>query len=131
MFQPGCHPSRLRLTLLVCVFVATACGRPDDQRTDSLDPREVEQARANWPAGVAAQVDSGNAAYRAGVYAEALRHFEQATRLGPDIPAAWFGVYMVRHAQGDLAAADSALRRAQSLAPGATLLQHSGPDTLR
>lgn len=124
--------SRITRPLVLLIaggFIAAACGRSDDQRTETVDPREVMEARERWPTGVAERVDSGNAAYRGGDYVEALRHFEEATRLGPEIPAAWFGVYMTQHAQGNLAAADSALRRAQALVPGATLLRHG--DTLR
>jgi hypothetical protein len=117
--------------LASAMWAVTGCSRPDDQRTETVDPRAVEQARTEWPAGVAAQVDSGNAAYRAGAFEISLKHFEEATRLGAQVPAAWFGLYMARHATGDLAGAESALQRAQSLVPGATLLQHSERDTLR
>lgn len=71
--------------------------------------------RENWPAGVAARIDSANAAYRAGDYAEARRLFRDATEQSDRVPTAWFGVYMAEHALGNVAAADSALKRAQSL----------------
>ncbi len=99
-----------------------ACSRPDDQRTDTIDRETVEQARAAWPDGVAMRIDSGNAAYRSRDYEAAAALYRRAAELGPDIPAAWFGIYMVEHARGNLAAADSALARARQLAPGASLI---------
>lgn len=68
------------------------------------------RGRADWPTGLAAVVDSGNAAYRAGDYREARRHFRAAARGAPDVGTAWFGVYMAERALGNQAAADSALR---------------------
>jgi hypothetical protein len=71
--------------------------------------------RASWPAGVAVHVDSGNASYRARDYAEARRHFTEATRRGPDVAAAWFGLQMAQHALGNKPAADSAMAHAEGL----------------
>lgn len=107
--------------------VMTACrADPGDQRTDTVTPQAIEQARADWPEGVAAQVDSGNAAFSAQDFDEALRHYRRATELGPQVTAAWFGIYMVEHARGNTAAADSAMQRARALSPGASLIH---PDT--
>lgn len=111
---------RTRVILLLALMVAC---RPDDQRTDSVEFDAVRRAREEWPAGVAAQVDSGNAAYRAGSLDVASNHFRRAVELGPSIAAAWFGLYMAEHARGNLAAADSALDRARDLAPGASLIR--------
>jgi Flp pilus assembly protein TadD len=108
----------------VILLLAVLAGcRPDDQRTDSVGFDAVRRARDEWPAGVAAQVDSGNAAYRAGALDMAAGHFRQAVDLGPSIAAAWFGLYMTEHARGNLAVADSALERARDLAPGASLIR--------
>jgi len=119
-----------RRALLIVLPLLLGC-RPDDQRTDTVEFDAVRQARAEWPLGVAAQVDSGNAAYRAGDLAAASTHFRRASELGPDVPAAWFGLYMAEHARGNIARADSALRRAQDLAPGASLLRPGAGDTAR
>lgn len=108
--------------LLLLLLLPAAC-RPDDQRTDSVEFDAVRRARQEWPAGVAAQVDSGNAAYRAGTLDAAAAHFRTAVRLGPEVPAAWFGLYMAEHTRGNLPAADSALGRARDLVPGASLIQ--------
>ena len=98
-----------------------AC-RPDDQRTESLDVEAGQRTRAELPAPVVAQLDSGSAAFRVDDHQEALRHYREAARLGPDVAAAWFGVYMAQKALGNAQGADSALARVQELAPGATIL---------
>jgi tetratricopeptide (TPR) repeat protein len=72
-------------------------------------------------------VDSGNAAFKAKDYQRALGHYREATRLDDDAAAPWFGIYMVQRALGNLAAADSALKRAQKVAPGASLI-HPKPN---
>jgi tetratricopeptide (TPR) repeat protein len=122
----------MRMMTLGVVAVAVLAGcRQDagtgDQRTDTVTPQTIEQARANWPAGLAEVVDSANAAYSAGEYEEASRLYRRGTQLAPDVTATWFGIYMAEHARGNIAAADSAMQRAQALAPGATLI-HIGPD---
>ena len=63
----------------------------------------------------------GNAAYRSRDFTTALEQYEEAARLDPGAPAAWFGVYMAQQALGNEAAAEAALRRAEELDPGAPL----------
>jgi len=106
---------------------ALAC-RPEDQRTETLDPLG-SQTRAELPAEVIAQLDSGSAAYREDNFAGALAHYTEATRRGPDVAAGWFGVYMAQTRLGNAAAADSALERARDVAPGATLIHPTAADT--
>ena len=106
------------------------CGAPgDDQETGSISRDDVLEARAALPAGVVAALDSGNAAYREGRYDEARGHYRDATRQGEDVAAAWFGLYMAELALGNSAAADSAMDRAQRLAPGASLIHPAEPDS--
>lgn len=111
----------------ICVVASAAAlsCRPDDQRTETMDPVKAMQARANMPKEVVAQLDSGTSAFRADDLAEALRHYTRVTELAPDVAAGWFGVYMAQDALGDDAAAAAALKRAQAVVPGATLL-HDG-----
>jgi hypothetical protein len=116
--------------MLVAASALLGCrqdGLRDDQRTDTVTPQTMEQARANWPAGLSEVIDSANAAYSAGDYEGAARLYRQGTTIAPDVTATWFGIYMAEHAQGNIAAADSAMARAQALAPGASLI-HGGPD---
>jgi Flp pilus assembly protein TadD len=124
---------RMMTVGLVAVAVLAGCRQDDgvgDQRTETMTPQTIEQARANWPEGLAEVIDSANAAYSAGEYEEASRLYRRGTQLAPDVTATWFGIYMAEHARGNIAAADSAMQQAQSLAPGATLI-HVGPgDTL-
>lgn len=90
----------------------------------TLGSKATDPRVAQMPEGVPAQLDSGNAAYRAHDYAEAAKHFHKATQLGPQQAAAWYGVYMAEHALGHTAAADSAAQIANKLAPG-VLAAHS------
>jgi tetratricopeptide (TPR) repeat protein len=109
-----------------------ACRRddPGDQRTETVTPRTVEQARAGWPEGLGAIIDSANAAYSAGDYETASTLYRQATQMGPDVTAGWFGIYMAEHARGNVEAADSAMQRARALAPEASLIHGAPGDTL-
>lgn len=102
------------------VFALAACPLPDDQRTDTLDP---ETAGRELSADARVQLDSGNAAFRAGDHATALRHFQRVTEMAPDDATGWFGVYMAHDAMGNSAAADSAIAQARSRAPGASLIR--------
>lgn len=114
---------------LLLTAMTVACGgeAPQDQETGSITPESFEEARARLPALARAQLDSGNAAYRAEDFQAASAHYRMAAREAPDAPAAWFGIYMAERALGNAPAADSAMRRAQALT-GAAALVH--PDTV-
>jgi hypothetical protein len=117
--------------LLVLSAACSGCRRAtgDDQRTETVSDDGVARARGNWPPGVAERVDSGNAAYSAQDYESASRHYRRAAELGPRVSAAWFGIYIAEHARGNMAAADSAMRRARQLVAGAPPLQPVPADT--
>ncbi len=110
--------SRRSLALLL-VPLLTACP-PTDQRTETLDP---ETAGREISGEARVQLDSGNAAFRAGDHQQALEHFLRVTELAPDDATGWFGVYMAYDALGDSVAADSAIARARATAPGASLIR--------
>ena len=112
------------MTALLLLAAAVSC-RPDDQRTDTLDPHQGMQTREQMAPAVLAQLDSGSASYRADDYDGALRHYRRVTELDPDVGAGWFGVYMAEQALGRPEAAQEALDRARGVVPGATLL-HNG-----
>lgn len=120
---------RTTVAFLVTSLALGGCGPPDDQPTGSVERDAIQNARAEWPAGVSEAVDSGNAAYRARDFNGASQHYRRAIDAGPDIGAAWFGLYMAERALGNAAAADSALERARALLPGASLLRST--DTAR
>lgn len=111
-----------RSVIGVLVMAAAVSCRPDDQRTDSLDPGQAMQAREDMPAEVVAQLDSGSTAFRHDDYEAALVHYTRATEMAPEVGAGWFGVYMAEDALGNAEAAHEALERAQALVPGATLI---------
>ncbi len=104
------------MTFLALAILAGCGGEAGEApRMPIGEPAE----RRAWPAGVALRVDSGNVAFRAGEYEAARRHYLEATRVGPDVPAAWFGVYMAESALGNVAAAESALGRAGDMTAAA------------
>jgi cytochrome c-type biogenesis protein CcmH/NrfG len=105
---------------VAAVVVVAAC-LPDDQRTDSIEPGV--SGRAELSPETLAQIDSGNAAFRRDDFETAIARFREVTESAPDDPTGWFGLYMAYSETGDAAAADSALARAQELAPGASLLR--------
>lgn len=122
---------RIRIPYVALALLLLSLGgcRPDDQRTDSIDPTSGG-GRASMSPEAVARLDSGNAAYRAGDYEGAMEHYRRVTELEPDHSAGWFGVQMVHRALGDQASADSAYERVQSLAPGASLVHPTDADTL-
>jgi len=121
-----------RLTLVSALLLAAVVScRPDDRRTDTFNPEEAMQHREDLPPEVLAQLDSGSAAFREDDHEAALAHYTKATELGPDVAAAWFGVYMAQHALGNQEAAEAALEKAQSVNPAATLLRPTHADTTR
>ena len=109
---------------LAAALLASGC-RPDDQRTETVDPR----ARAEIPAPVLAQLDSGSAAFRADHFGGAEAHYRRATELDPGIAAGWFGRYMVAQRMGQADSAAAYLERAQQIAPGASLIHPTPADT--
>lgn len=115
---------------LLALAAATVLGcRPDDQRTESIDPRAQETRTEMAPEAVA-RLDSGNAAMREDDFEAAVAHYQRVVELEPDQASGWFGLFMANNALGNGAAADSALQRAQALVPGASLMHPSPEDTL-
>ena len=106
----------------VFVLVAAVSCRPEAQRTDQLDLQGA-QARDNMPPEAVVQLDSGSLAFREGDYEAALEHYDRATGRAPGFGAGWFGVYMAYDAMGRKEEADSAIARARSLNPGASLIR--------
>ncbi len=119
------------LVLALAAAAVTACRRPEDQTTGSINPAEIRQARSSLPEEAVAQLDSGNESYRAKNYDAALAHYQKVVDVAPDAAAGWFGIYMAQLALGHANAADSAMARAKALAPGATLIHPTARDTTR
>lgn len=117
------------LLVAVGLVLSTWACRPDDQRTDTIDPTAGGDRTTLSPEAVA-QLDSGNVAQRAGDYEGALTHYRRVTELAPDQSVGWFGLQMANRALGNVESADSALERVQSLAPGASLVHPTAADTL-
>jgi tetratricopeptide (TPR) repeat protein len=112
---------RIRNVMLPLVLLATgpsACGQGERAESAAVPAQGQKAETPKVELGAASQLDSGNAAYRRKDYGTALGHYTSAARRQPDLAAAWFGIYMANRELGDSAAADSAMRRVQALAPG-------------
>ncbi len=112
--------------IAVLALAAAVSCRPDDQRTDTLDPHQGMQLREQMDPAVLAQLDSGTAAYRADDFEASRRHYVRVTELDPSLGAGWFGLYMAEDALGNEEAATAALERARDIVPGATMLHNGG-----
>ena len=120
-----------RERVVIGALLLSACGPTgDDQETGSISREDVAAARSSLPPEVVAALDSGNVAYRSGSLEAARRHYTAATRARDDVAAAWFGLYMAELALGNADAAQAALGRARELAPGASLIRETEPDTV-
>lgn len=117
------------LTSAVILFLP-GC-RPDDQRTDSVDPVAARQERESWDPVMTAQLDSGNAAIREDDFEVAQRHFLRVTEMAPDVAAGWFGLYLAEQGLGNDEAAEEALERTRGIASGATLIHPEEGGTSR
>jgi hypothetical protein len=115
------------LLAVACMTVLTAC-RPDDQKTGTVATDGARETRANMSPELKMHLDSGNAAFRRKEYPAARTHYEAATRVDKKQAAGWFGLYMVELASGNAEAAGKALKRAQELVPGATLIHPNKND---
>ena len=112
----------LGLVLGIGLGISGCRQRGEDLKTESIGAEDIKSERTERSPEFIAQLDSGNAAYRAKDYERALRHYQAVTRLDEDEAAGWFGIYMTELARGNAAAADLALKRAQEHAPGASLI---------
>lgn len=109
-----------KLTTALAVLTLAACTGEEGQRVElGADTAEsTQQRRADWPDGLAADVDSANAAYAAGDYEAAAGMYRSLTEEHPGIGTLWFGLYMAEHALGNTEAAAAALERTEAVTPG-------------
>ncbi|MHB1861584.1 MAG: hypothetical protein ACYCVL_01325 [Gemmatimonadaceae bacterium] len=100
---------------LPAVVVFGACSKsqqeqpktPIAQMTAGAADSTANPHDAMSPAARAA-LDSGNTAYRAGKYADALKNYRSASEQAPLNAAPFFGIYMVAEKMGNKKLADSA-----------------------
>lgn len=114
------------ITTVLALLLVGGCGG-DDQRTSTVTRDAVQGAREALDPALVAQLDSGNAAVRAGEHDVAVTHYRRAVDVDATSAAAWFGIYMGELALGNDQAAADALERARSLAPRASLLEATEP----
>lgn len=109
--------------LVVAVLLLAGCaeeGAPERVPLGAAGAMEragAERAPEALPPQLQERLDHGNAAYRAGDYEEALRHFDKAVTLEPALAAGWYGIGMAELALDRPAAADSAMAVVHKLAP--------------
>lgn len=123
---------RYTLVVLPVALLAAGCGGEeqaarDTERTGDMTRQRIGQARSGLPTAVAAKLDSGNAAYRAGDYERALELYRTAADENPDAAAAWFGVYMAYNAMGRDDSARAALERAGGLSESGGAFHGTSP----
>ena len=115
----------VRFGLVAAVVFAAGCKqKPQSEAKIPITPTQapadsIHQGMvAEQPSSpFQAQLDSGNIAYRAKDYKKAKEHYTNATQIDSTKGAAWFGVYMAEDKLGNKAAADLAIKKAQSLNP--------------
>ena len=115
------------LLLLATVFAASACQSKAAEKVPLDQARDTAAALpAGHPAVTSAgdlapaarvALDSGNVAFKAKNYPEALRLYRVAADAAPRHAAPWFGVYMVAKATGNAALGDSAMKEVQRRTP--------------
>lgn len=108
----------------LALLTLLACGSADSGASAD-GGRRTQPSREELPTGLAALLDSGTVAYRAGDYEAARHHYRAAADQAPEVASTWFGVYLAESALGNEAAADSALARYGEL--GGTTDMHHAP----
>jgi hypothetical protein len=101
--------------LLVTLAAAGCDGSGAD--ADRVTLGDEGDRPGGLPAEVQVPIDSGNAAYRGGDYASALRYYRVAADRAPGEVTPWIGVSMAAGALQDVAVQDSANAMIQQLAP--------------
>lgn len=103
-----------------------ACSGADAPDKLPLGAPPAETAITGLSAQLVATLDSGNVAFRAGNYPNALAFYSAASRLAPQSAAPYYGVMMVAQRIGDPALADSATRMIKLLS-GEEAAGHADP----
>ncbi len=107
--------------LVTAVVALASCGQRPAAAGALADSTAAQpDVSPSMELGAKAQLDSGNTAYRARDYSRALTHYRTAAARQPSLAAAWMGISMAQTALGNAAAADSAMKKVEQLAPGTT-----------
>jgi hypothetical protein len=102
------------LFLLTASLLPACSGETGGQRV----PLGAEAAHvpALGPA-LQAELDAGNAAYRARQFEVALAHYSAVVRMDAELAAGWYGVALAQGALGDSVSRSLALAEVERLAP--------------
>ncbi len=119
------HRQRTGLIAITCLVLSglVACG-PTDSGAEAGGSSVSQPSRDELPPGLAALLDSGTVAYRAGDYEAARGHYMAAADQAPEVASTWFGVYLAESALGNGDAAAEAMERFRELG-GAADMHHT------
>lgn len=106
---------------LMFVGLLAGCGGDGGPQQRTTLGGSVGTLSEGLPVELQLRLDSGNILYRERDYAGALRQFEAATQLDPQLAAGWYGVGMTQSALGNSDDADLAMAEVHRLAPEITL----------
>jgi hypothetical protein len=118
----------LRLLLPLTVLLLAACQNEDDKkgRIPISGEGAMAEAPAELPPGMtpaaAANLDSGNVAFRVKQYEVAQQYYMRAATIVPQQAAPWYGVYMVAQATSNQKLADSAMKMVSQRTGGGDLM---------
>ena len=117
----------MKWTFVVALAGLLACGGDTEeaQRVPLGEQEATSTSRADWPEGLAEQVDEANAAYANEEYEAAAETYRGLTDQHPEIGTLWFGLYLAETALGNEEAAAAALEKVEELVPG-LLQMHDG-----
>ena len=106
----------MRAMLLLIGAAAIGCSEGAEAKRDVLMSRPASTISVL----ARAQLDSGNAAFRARDLAKARTHYEKVVKAEPSLAAPWMGLAMVARASADSALLRRALREVDRLSPGSS-----------
>ena len=104
----------MRVLLLLIGAAAIGCNEGAESKRDVL----MSKPASTLSALARAQLDSGNAAFRARDLAKARTHYEKVVKAEPSLAAPWMGLAMVARASADSALLRRALLEVDRLSPG-------------
>jgi Flp pilus assembly protein TadD len=104
------------LVVLIATMSLAACSPRAEPAAATADTASAPSVDDRLSPAARASLDSGNGAFRARDYSQALRLYRAAARWAPTDGTPLYGIYMVAAKLGDSVLADSAQRMIRRLA---------------